>query len=207
MKSVGFKQVGRQRGYSLVELSIALAIVAVIIVGGLMGTRQILLTNGINNQLKDSAQTITRVVKQFQRQKTTAGLSVNTLAPLGYWPSERVNEVKGVWSVRGVIGGTTEFVFPNAAAVGTLASDQALVYVIRNVPSAGCADLVGGLDALAYAIYAGKAAAADPTTGAIPAGATEVKEPDANAVNLTKLATGCSTVNDLVDVVAVVKVL
>ena len=198
----------QQRGYSLVELSIALAIIAVIIVGGLIGTRQILLTNSVNNQLKESAQTITRITKQFQRQTTTAGATTATLAPLGYWPSERVTNTGGVWTVRGAIGGSNEYVFTNDATVGTLRPNQALVYTIRNVPSAGCSDLANGLDSLAYTLYAGPAAAAAPTAGATPPpGLTEIKAPDSDALSTDRLATGCATTNPLVDVVAVIKVL
>ena len=61
MKTLANKFAKPQAGYSLVELSVALAIVAVILVGGLMGTRQILLTNNVNNQLKDAAQVIAKV--------------------------------------------------------------------------------------------------------------------------------------------------
>ena len=60
MQPIANKIAKKQAGYSLVELSVALAIVAVILVGGLMGTRQILLTNNIYNQLKDSAQVIAK---------------------------------------------------------------------------------------------------------------------------------------------------
>ena len=195
----------RQKGYSLVELSIALAIVAVIVVGGLMGTRQILLTNSINNQLKDSAQVITKIGRQYQRQNTTTGASIATLAPLGYWPAERTVNASGAWTVRGVIGGSSEFVFPNTAAIGALRANEGLIYTITNVPSAGCADLVNGLDAMAYAIYVG-AAGSDPTDGTTPA-TTNVKAADSNAINMANLATGCSTANALVTVSAIIKVI
>ena len=49
MQPIANKIAKKQAGYSLVELSVALAIVAVILVGGLMGTRQILLTNNVNS--------------------------------------------------------------------------------------------------------------------------------------------------------------
>ena len=193
-----------QRGYSLVELSIALAIIAVIVVGGLMGTRQILLSNNINNQLKDSAQVLTKITRQYQKQNVTTGATVATLAPLGTWPAERTTNTNGVWTVRGVIGGTSELVFSNTALLGSLPANQGLIYVLRNVPSAACADIVNGLDPLAFAIYAGAAATADPTTGATPT-TTAVKVADAQAVNMANLAVGCSNANPLVDIAAVVK--
>jgi prepilin-type N-terminal cleavage/methylation domain-containing protein len=89
MQPIANKIAKKQAGYSLVELSVALAIVAVILVGGLMGTRQILLTNNVNNQLKDSAQVIAKITRQFQNALTTSGATNENLVPLSYWPQER----------------------------------------------------------------------------------------------------------------------
>jgi len=42
----------QQKGYSLIELSVALSIVAVVIVAGLVGARQVLLSNSVNSQIR-----------------------------------------------------------------------------------------------------------------------------------------------------------
>ena len=205
MKAVKNASAKRQQGYSLVELSVALAIVAVIVVGGLMGTRQILLTNNVNNQLKDSAQVVAKVIRQYQKQNSTAGVSTATLAPLGVWPAERTTNAAGVWDVRGIIGGSTEHVFPNDVGIGSLAANSGFVYTIRNVPSAACADMVSGLDSMSFAIYAGPSPAVAPLNGATPATAI-VKVADTAQVNPVTLAAGCSSANAMVDITAVIRI-
>jgi prepilin-type N-terminal cleavage/methylation domain-containing protein len=206
MKHLANKIAKKQGGYSLVELSIALAIVAVILVGGLMGTRQIIMTNNVNNQLKDSAQVITKITRNFQKQPDTSTVLVNNLAPIGVWPAERATkDSSGNWTVRGIMGGSTETVFPNTdTTIGSLSTvNQGFLYTIHNIPSAACADLVNGLDSIAYAIYAGDASKFTPS-GAEPT-LTKVKAADTNQVDQATLATGCSTANARVSVVAVIR--
>jgi len=211
MQTIENKIAKKQAGYSLVELSVALAIVAVILVGGLMGTRQILLTNNVNNQLKDSALVIAKITRQFQNALTTEGASNENLVPLSYWPQERftntsvtsgtVTTVKT--EVRGVIGGSKEHIFTNAADIGKLTAKTGFVYYFEKVPSAACADLVSGLDNMSYAIYAGSSIGVTPS-GAKP-GTTEVKAPDAATISPAELGKGCSSANPLVDIAAFIR--
>jgi prepilin-type N-terminal cleavage/methylation domain-containing protein len=205
MRTLNRPFLGAQRGYSLVELSIALAIVAVIVLGGLVGTRQILLSNSVNNQLKESAGTISKITRLYQRQTTTTGATVASLAKVGVWPAERTFIDGEVTKVRGVIAGTSELLFPNAAAAGSMLATQGLIYTIRNVPSGVCADLVNGLDSMAFAIWVNGAATSDPTTGAIPTEGN-VKAVDTNAVKLTELIKQCDSAKALVDVTVAVKI-
>ena len=211
MQPIANKIAKKQAGYSLVELSVALAIVAVILVGGLMGTRQILLTNNVNNQLKDSAQVIAKITRQFQNALTTSGATNENLVPLSYWPQERFTNTEtksGTETilkkeVRGVIAGTKEHIFSNSEAIGKLGVNSGFVYYFEDVPSAACADLVSGLDNMAYAIYAGSASGVTPS-GAKP-GSNEVKKPDDATISPTALGKGCSSVNPLVDIAAIIR--
>jgi prepilin-type N-terminal cleavage/methylation domain-containing protein len=182
-----------QRGYSLVELSVALAIVAVILVGALLGTRQIMLTNSVNNQVKDSAIVISKIQRQFAKQSNTANASNNVLAPLSIWPSERTSLNGTNWTIRGVINGSSELVFSNTSAIGTLPAKSGYIYILRQVPVDACSELVTALDAVAFAIYAGASAATAPADGATPT-STNVKVADTGAVSLTELATACKPV-------------
>ena len=62
----------RQRGYSVVELSIALSIIAILTVAGLAGVQTVLNTNKSNNQIEQSGQSITKLSSTFQGQTSTA---------------------------------------------------------------------------------------------------------------------------------------
>lgn len=203
MKPIANKIAKKQAGYSLVELSVALAIVAVILVGGLTGTRQILMTNNVNNQLKDSALVISKVTRQFQNSLSTSGATNANLVPLSIWPSDRYTAAAGASSVKGVMSNTNEYIFPNKAQIGDLAPNTGFMYTFTNVPSAACADMITGLDNMAYAIYAGKAGAA-PTDGANPS-TTLVKVSNSSRFDASALATGCNSVNATVDITAVIR--
>lgn len=207
MKTFKRKLTIKQGGYSLVELSVALAIVSVILVGGLMGTRQILMTNNVNNQLKDSAQVISKISRNFQKQNDTTDALVDNLAPVGVWPTERATKgTDGKWTIRGVMGGSSEIVFPNTAAVGSMTAKQGFMYYIHNVPSGACADLVNGLDSMAFAIFAGDATKLTTIDGSIPpTDFSKVKDADKNQVSQSELAKGCDTSKARVSIVAAVR--
>lgn len=183
-----------QKGYSLIEISIALAIISVILIGGLMGTRQVLLSNSVNGQAKDTAAVIAKISRHYAKQTDTKGTTVHNLARLGVWPAERVtvNQANTVSTIRGVITGTRELVFSNESDIGSLAANTGFIYTIRMVPVDACAELVSALDPMALAIYVGAAAASasDPTSGVTPT-STAVKAADASTISLTALADGC----------------
>jgi prepilin-type N-terminal cleavage/methylation domain-containing protein len=193
-----------QRGYSLVEISVALAIIAVILVGGLMGARHVLLSNSVNGQIRETSTVVTKLQRQYAKQPNTAGASTSILAPLGIWPSERATGRNGIWTVRGVFSGSSEHVFSNDSAIGNVAANSGFIYTLRQIPVDACSELVTSLDSMAYAIYTGVTAAA-PTSGTTPS-TTVVKAADTNQVNLTELAKGCSpNTSNAVDVSIVLR--
>lgn len=209
MQPIANKIAKKQAGYSLVELSVALAIVAVILVGGLMGTRQILMTNNVNNQLKDSALVIAKITRQFQNSLDTSGATNQNLIPLSVWPVDRFTNstnASGVFTgkVNGVIANTTEYITPNSAKIGSLEINNGFLYTFTNVPAAACPDLISGLDNMAYALYAGKTTGTAPS-GVIPASLTAVKAADTARFAADKLATGCSSLHGTVDITAVIR--
>ena len=209
MQPIANKIAKKQAGYSLVELSVALAIVAVILVGGLMGTRQILLTNNVNNQLKDSALVIAKITRQFQNSLDTSGATNANLVPLSIWPVDRFTNstnTSGVFSgkVNGVIANTNEYITPNSAKIGSLEANNGFLYTFTNVPAAACPDLISGLDNMAYALYAGKTTGTAPSS-VIPASLTAVKAEDTARFAADKLAAGCSSLHGTVDITAVIR--
>ena len=182
---------GAQSGYTLVELSVSLAIMAVILVGALMGTRQVMLSNGINNQIRDSANLMAKVQRHYTKQASTAGASTHVLGRMGVWPAERATVTANTTTVRGVLNGSSELIFSNDAAMGSLPANGGFIYTLRNVPTEACADLISAFDTLAFALYAGVSPAAAPTTGATPT-LTEVKGADTASVDTAKLASACA---------------
>jgi prepilin-type N-terminal cleavage/methylation domain-containing protein len=186
-----FQKHARQAGYTLVELSVALAIVGVILVGALVGSRQVLLSNSVNAQVRDSAQVIAKVQRQYAKQTSTTGATTDVLGPLAIWPSDRATVSGTATTVRGVIGGSSEFIFTNDAAIGTLAANQGFIYTLRKVRTDACADLVTALDPLSFAIYAGASPAAAPTNGSTPT-TTAVKAADTSSISMSNLATACA---------------
>jgi prepilin-type N-terminal cleavage/methylation domain-containing protein len=181
------RQQKAQRGYSLVELSIALAIAAVIMVAAVMGTRQILLTNSVNNQIKDSASVNGKIQRHFLSQPSTTDVTNANLVPLGFWPQERANTTNN--TVRGLISGTSEAVGTNKAAIGNLATNTGYLYMISQVPIRACAELVSGLDGIAYATYVAEGGSG--SLAAVPTG-TAVKAANAATFSPTTLATACA---------------
>ena len=206
------KMFRRQRGYSLVELSIVLAIVAVISVGAIIGTRSIIQANAVNTQIKDSAAVMAKIQRLFINQADTSGISMANLVRMGVWPAERSTaastkvvegkEVAVPASVRGVLSGSGEAVTTNTASIGSLLKTKTgFFYRLSNVPTTACADLVSGFDGMAYAIYVQTAGAT-----AEPAATDVVKVADTNTYDAGNLATACDVSKaNAVDVVLAIR--
>ena len=197
-----------QKGYSLIELSVALSIVAVVIVAGLVGARQVLLSNSVNSQIRESNQTISKLRKALARQTDTSELTGSASGQLGVWPNDRsscTTATPAVCTNRSVFNQAFEHAFTNTAAHGNnLPINGGVMYVLWHVPNQACTDLVNGLDASAYALYAG-VSTAQPTTGAVPATFTTVKAPDASTVSVANLAAGCANSSGYSDIYAAIQ--
>ena len=196
----------KQKGYSLIELSVALSIVAVVIVAGLVGARQVLLSNSVNSQIRESNQTISKLRKALARQTSTIELTGSAAGQLGVWPNDRSScTAAGVCTNRSIFNQAFEHAFTNTAAHGNnLPINGGVMYVLWRVPNQACTDLVNGLDASAYALYAG-VSTAQPTMGAVPAGFSTVKAPDSSTVSVANLAAGCANSSGFSDIYAAIQ--
>ena len=199
----------KQKGYSLIELSVALSIVAVVIVAGLVGARQVLLSNSVNSQIRESNQTIAKLRKALARQTDTSELTGSAAGRMTVWPNDRSSCTTGespVCTNRSVFNQAFEHAFTNTDAHGNnLPANAGVMYVLWHVPNQACTDLVNGLDASAYALYAGVSTAAQPTAGTVPAGFATVKAPDASTVSVANLAAGCANSSGYSDIYAAIQ--
>lgn len=191
--------VGRQHGrkasagYSLIELSIALSILAVIIVGSLIGVQKILRTNAVNNELKAMPETLASAQRLTSNLADLSGLNTATFTSLGVWPQDRVVGAAANATVSNFFGGR-QFLNPNNQALAGYAANQLFVLTLTNIPTEACADIVSGMDRMALGLYVGANITADPA-GAVAG--TVVKDPGtdsaaaARSANLVNLAQQC----------------
>ncbi|MDY7574210.1 type II secretion system protein [Actimicrobium sp. CCI2.3] len=178
-----------QRGYSIIELSIALAILAVIIIGGLLGVQIILRNNNTNNMLKNIPLVAANVTKLTSSLSVLdATVNSNNLANLGVWPPAMVTGGVTARVVTNEHGGVN-FIEANTLASGTYAIGQTFLITLTGIPQASCADVVGGVDGLSTAIGVTSVTPAAAVT-ATPAGPALVKA-TGGAIAIGTLATAC----------------
>jgi prepilin-type N-terminal cleavage/methylation domain-containing protein len=193
-----------QNGYSLVELSVALSIVAVVIVAGLLGARQVMLSNTTNNQIRESNQTIAKLRKTMASQTDTTGLTNLVAGKLGAWPNDRSICNDTACTNRAMFSGAFEYAFTNDA-ISAMAANTGVMYVLYKVPTQACADLVNGLNGATVALYAGPSAATAPTAGEVPSTAKSVKSGTGSNISVADLASGCTSSTGLSDIYAAVQ--
>jgi prepilin-type N-terminal cleavage/methylation domain-containing protein len=181
-----------QSGYSLVELSIALAIISVILVGSLVGVQKILRTNKVNNQLKTATQVGGSVVSQTLRLADTSTVTTANMSGLGVWPLTKVtNPGLSTAVVLNEFGGR-EYLNPVTVALDTYAANQTVRYSLTGIPNTACAELAQGLSSVGVAVYVlADTTAAVGSLTAVPAAAATVQAPNAS-MNISTLGTACS---------------
>ncbi len=166
-----------QRGYSLIELSIALAIIGVVIAGSIIGVQAILRSNNVNKTIAQTNLAVNKIVGKLLRDNSYVNANTVNLTRVG----------QEVWSTADIISGgqanaqvthpLSGFVTvqPLSALTENVAINQGYVYTLTAVPVAACADLAVGLESLAYVLQIQNAA---PPAAAftVPTG-TIVKDP------------------------------
>ena len=161
-----------QRGYSLIELSIALAIVGVVIAGSIVGVQAILTSNNVNKTIKQTNWAVGKVVSKLVRDSDWSKATMTTLTTTGFdvWNDDDVkNAGTSAAEVTHFLGGRV-FVVPSLVGTGGNSSfgvdkEQGLIYTLTGIPTGGCADLAAGLEGIATAMTV-KNQAASGVTGA-----------------------------------------
>jgi prepilin-type N-terminal cleavage/methylation domain-containing protein len=184
-----------QRGYSLIELSIVLAIIAVIIAGAVFGVQAILRANNVNKTISQTNVAVNKIVAKLIRDTNYANATTQNLTRQGQdvWDTQYVNVVNG--TVENPFNGAVH-VRALASAEGGLAVNEGFVYTISGLPVSVCSDVAGGVEGLATALRVVNEAAGAARTDVIttnPANSALVKNTDAaTPYTYNQAATGCA---------------
>jgi prepilin-type N-terminal cleavage/methylation domain-containing protein len=194
------KALRQQAGYTLIELSISVAIIAVLVVTGLYGVPRILDTNRtttVTQQILLASANYSKIASQmFGQAKTFADSTTATgLASLGQM---------GVWSDDALIksattGAVTRIIHPfggaissrsNALTYSSLAADEGVWIRLDAVPVKNCFAVTSAFMNSAVSAWVATDTTYSEPTAANVSGTTSPKVPG-GAVSLTNLATLC----------------
>ena len=81
----------KQKGYSIIELSIALAIISIILVTALAGVQRILRSNNVNEDLKNINLVASKLAVMLSSVPNTAGITQAQLINLRMFEGMRVD--------------------------------------------------------------------------------------------------------------------
>ncbi len=176
-----------QRGYSLIELGIALSILSIIIVGSLVGVQSILRSSRTNDMLKAIPTYIAGATKVTAAQSMIGNITTLNLIDLGVFQAAKVAGAGGARSVVHEHGGQIHL-FGNAADIGNYAAGQTFSLSLTNIPQQSCADVAAGLDSIAYAM---NIESSNENTAGIVAAASLAKPANATNIGLTAVAAAC----------------
>ncbi len=136
----------QQGGYTIVELSIALTIIAILIVSGLVAVNSVLTSGKANSQIEDAG----RGLAKLQSFVTVGTSSITTSGAIGMglFPSGRVSGT----TITNQFGGR-EFVEANASTLDGVDAAKGAIYSLTNIPKQICTDIAASLAPLAYSVW------------------------------------------------------
>ncbi len=213
-KNLSARSVGRQsaqKGYTIVELSIAVAIAGVLLVSAIGLVQTVLTTNRANETTTLLIKAMAQIDKIWADQPDYLGLTVGTAGAAGVFNGMQVTRTAGA-----VTGVTSKFNRPVYVAVApdlpVTGTNRGYAITFTGIPTTVCADLVaaaagGGIRAITVTPEpaGGVAAAIVPTalsaSGVLtpPATPASVVAIDAASTNMYIATTmgvgGCGTAN------------
>jgi prepilin-type N-terminal cleavage/methylation domain-containing protein len=177
------KALQRQAGYTLVELSISVAIISVLIVTGLYGVPRILETNKISNtvqQVSIANANYSKLAAQtgsgaFAYTATYAAATSSPLAGMGIFPDEAILRNGSIaYGVKHPFNGSIYSKSVGLPITGFLGVDEGYILKLENVPAKNCFAMASAFGNTAVQISVDAPATA-PTTSAITTSAATVE--------------------------------
>lgn len=147
MSKQGKRQIQKQQGFTLVELSITLVLIAGFILSGLYFVQRIQTENAINKTTADAGISMNAAIAATAGDASTSGHTVASLAAMNVWPKDRlvISAAGLVTGVTGSFPGSTETMLPNTAIGTVMPAGQGFIYTINNIPAEACATLAKNL--------------------------------------------------------------
>ena len=188
----------KQGGYTIIELGIALTIIAVLIVAGLAGVTAVLNNSKANSQIEESGVVLAKL-QSMLTSTSVSGMTTAGAVGAGYFPASRVSGSGSTTAVASRFTGS-EFVASNSAALTTGTNGVAAlanvgaIYTITGVPKAVCANIASSLATLANAAWIHTTATAEGTAGAVggfTASTSQIKAPGGQVLG-AKVGTQCN---------------
>ncbi|SEI14525.1 type 4 pilus major pilin [Paraburkholderia hospita] len=134
------KRLQRQKGYTLIELSIAGAIIALLVMGTIKFVSSVLADHRANSELEELPQVFTKMQKVYGNRPNFSGATLATFVNRGAFPEDWVvsgtTNVVNRWSGNVSVGVTT---------IGGVANN-AITYTTSGVPDSECSSVVPGMD-------------------------------------------------------------
>ena len=202
MQRLGAKS--RQKGYSIIELSIALAIVSIILVTALTGVQRILRTNNLNEELKKANLLVAKLTTLLSSSASTQGVTTSTLASMKVFEDYQVaiDSKNNVATVSASFSGSTVETFPNSDQIDSTPPNTGVLIYFRGLPPEICADFINGISTISSHITTSNDVKTAPSGKVL---ANTVKAAG-TPITLNNLATGCATTatNNKVTVAALI---
>lgn len=189
---------GGHRGFSLVEIALAIALVAGMVVAGAVWINRILQDQQMNSVRVDAAATMNAAMAAYASFTSTVSATPATLSSQNVWPADRVS-----WSgqkkvvIRGHFPGSQEFMWGNTDDWNEFPVGVGFIYHITELPPRVCAQLVTSLAVLPHVHRAWAGIhVRNPEDGRSPAKKatsqlTVVKKRNVDPVDLVELAAAC----------------
>ena len=187
-------QTKRQGGYTIIELGIALTIIAVLIVAGLAGVTTVLNNSKANGQIEESGIVLAKLQSTLT-STNSSGMTTAVAVGYSYFPTSRVSGTTVTSKFNG-----SEFVRSNSAALTAgegvvAATGGGAIYTITGVPKAVCANIASSLATLANSawIYSGTSVSESTSTALanLTATTSQIKAPGAQVL-AARVGTQCN---------------